>query len=785
MSVHNRNSGLLPITTNLSEIAKQIRTMKNSMNLALLFSLLFLLTGYSEANSGPTTPTKTATNFVGSSSCVQCHTAEYKDWQESDHKKSMQIASPDTVLGDFSDVTVTFHSIKTRLFRQGDEYKIESIGADTKPRIFPVKYTFGHYPLQQYLVDIGKGHLQALNVAWDSRPKDKGGQRWFHLQPDEEIKPGHPFFWTAHFQNWNSRCAECHSTNLEKNFNPIDSSYQTHWSEINVSCEACHGAASQHVSLAKQKKLDSNNSGFEKQMEQALIWGFKGDDDIATSSGVRDSNHINTCGGCHSRHSTLDNLQPLANFHDQYRLSTLDQGLYFPDGQINDEVFVLGSFLQSKMHQKGVTCNNCHNPHSGKLVAEGNNLCTQCHKPTTYDVPNHHHHKLGSTGSLCISCHMPERTYMSVDPRRDHSFVIPDPGLSAKLNTPNSCTNCHKDKSNKWSSQAMTRWGIAKRYDAWAVLNNGLSKEDILLFKEYAQGNLADSMPAIRQATLLEKLSAFPSRLAMETAQRQLSNPDPLMRRAAVSALQTMPVEVRWQLLSPLITDQSKAVRFSVALALADAFGQAQEADAIKLRNLMAEYRESLNYNADSPGGQVAIGIFESQSGNRAQAEQAYQQALSIEPQFVPALINLADYYRSVNKKWESNILLVRALKTAPDTAFTNHAYALMLVRSGKQQEALRYLKVAVAQEDAQPHQAYVYAVALDSLGDTQAAIAVINAADKRWPNNLNLSMLQVAFMDKTGNVNGIHHYLSLLTAVAANNPQVGVWMKKYSGTKK
>lgn len=758
--------------------------MKGRMNLATFFALASLLAGCGEVSDSLAILTEASADFVGSSTCMQCHTAEYKDWQQSDHKKAMDIATADTVLGDFNDVTVAFHDIETRFFQQGDDYKVESIGPEGKPGVFPVKYTFGHYPLQQYLVDIGKGHLQALNVAWDSRPEDEGGQRWFHLQPDEDINPEHPFYWTAHFQNWNSRCAECHSTNLEKNFDPINNSYQTRWSEISVGCESCHGAGSQHVSLAEQGKL-SGNPGFGKQMSEPLSWAFNGDDAIATPSGIRNSDHINMCGGCHSRRSVIGELEPLADYHDQYRLSMLGQGLYFPDGQINDEVYVLGSFLQSKMHQKGVTCSNCHNPHSGKLVAEGNGLCMQCHKSTTYDVPDHHHHQLGSAGSLCVSCHMPKRTYMSVDPRSDHSFVIPNPALSDESGVPNACTSCHQDKSNEWSVQAMNKWGAIKQHNVWAVLNDGLSKEDILLFKEYAQGQLADSMPPIRQATLLEKLSAFPSRLAMETASHKLADPDPLIRRAAVGALQTMPLDVRWQLLSSLMTDPVRAVRFEVATTLVDAFGQASEVDTVKLRSLIAEYRKSLAHNADSPGGQVAIGILEARAGNVTLAEQAYQQALSIEPRFVPALINLADHYRSIDRNEESSSLLARALQVAPDSANTNHAYGLLLVRSGKYQEAVEFLKAAVDQEDAQPNHAYVYAVALDSLGDTHAAMKVIEAADKRWPNHMDLSMLQVSYMDKTGKTVGIHHYLSLLASVAANAPQVREWTKKYSGINK
>jgi predicted CXXCH cytochrome family protein len=739
--------------------------------LAIVFSCL---------NIGSLTAAEQSAEFIGSDRCIQCHAERYGDWRQSDHRKAMQQADKDTVLGDFNDVTVKFHGIETRLFRQGDDFNVATTGPDGKPGEFKIKYTFGHYPLQQYLIDIGLGHLQALNLAWDSRSAAEGGQRWYHLQADENIDPEHIFFWTRHFQNSNSRCIECHSTNVRKNFDPVNRSYDTDWSEVGVGCEACHGPASQHVALASASKLVSGNSGFDKKTMPGLTWAYRGDDNIASPSGKRNDAFIDTCGGCHSRRSMTADVIPGATFHDQYRLALLDQGLYFVDGQIDDEVFVMGSFLQSKMHSKGVTCSNCHNVHSGKLVAEGNTLCAQCHNPGSFDTLAHHHHPAGSVGAQCVSCHMPEKLYMSVDLRRDHSLSIPDPRLSATSNAPNACTTCHQGKTDKWAEKAMADWGADEGLNVWAMINQGLDKQDSLMFKDYASNPPDLDLTSIRQATLISKLSGFPSRLAVETAARQLAIPDPLIRRAAVSALQAIPVELRWKLLSPLIEDPVKVVRLEVANVLADALPRLAGKDAERLDKLIEEYRESLNYNADSPAGQLSIGNLEARLGYSILAEDAYLRALEIESQYVPALINLADFYRSSDRDSESRELLLDALQVAPDSANTNHAYGLYLVRSGKQDEALEYLKTATQQSDANPRHFYVYAVALDSRGQTDAAMSIIENASKRWPNNFDLSFLQVSYMDKTGNTEGIHRYLSLLASIAANNPQVRDWINKY-----
>ena len=721
-----------------------------------------------------------ADEFVGSASCIQCHQGEYDDWLESDHRKAMQPANEKNVLGNFENVSVTFHGIETRFFRQGNDFKVATTGQNGKPDVFTVKYSFGHYPLQQYLIDTGSGHLQALNLAWDSRSTDQGGQRWYHLQASEKIDSEHPLFWTRHFQNANSRCIECHNTDVRKNFISNNSSYASSWSETGVGCEACHGPASQHLVLATTNELSDENSGFDKQKMPQLSWAFRGNDSIASPSGNQNNAHIDTCGGCHSRRSLLGKEQPRSAFHDQYRLSLLDQGLYFADGQIDDEVFVMGSFLQSKMHAQGVTCSNCHNVHSGKLIADGNALCAQCHKPARFDSSDHHRHQAGTAGAQCVNCHMPERLYMSVDLRRDHSFSIPDPQLSQRSNSPNACTGCHQGRTDEWASQAINAWGAPERQNIWAEINQGLDQLDALMFRDYARYSSELELNPIQQATLISKLAGFPSQLALDTAAQQLNNPDPLIRRAAVTALRSMPVQLRWQWLSPLIDDPVKSVRLEVASVLADAANQLEGEDAAHLEILIEEYRQSLEYHADSPAGQLSIGNLEASLGYSILAENAYLRSLEIEPHYVPTLINLADLYRSSGRDHESRDVLLHALQVAPDSANTHHAYALFLVRTGKQNEALAYLETAIKQQDSTPRHIYVYAVALDSRGDTGMAIKVIAEASKRWPNNLELSFLQVSYMDKIGDIKGIHRYLSLLASVASQVPQVKAWTSKY-----
>ncbi len=740
--------------------------------------------------------------YVGAKACSSCHQSQYQQWRQSDHHKAMLKATPDSVLGNFSDVKVGFHTIESRFYRQDGGYFVDTLDEAGKKKAFQIKYTFGFRPLQQYLIELENGHIQALNIAWDSRSKEQGGQRWFHLQPDENITPEHPFFWTRYFQNWNSRCASCHSTNVDKNYNTETHSYNTTWSEINVSCEACHGGGAKHLELAKAKKLTDKNSGFVAPISSALNWQFKPGESIASvhiekngeENTERSNSNINMCGSCHALRTQLTEKTEGKGFHDSNRLQLLNEGAYFLDGQIREEAFVMGSFLQSKMHGKGVTCSNCHNPHSGKVLIEGNGLCAQCHQPKVFDTPKHHHHPKPSTGAACVNCHMPARTYMQVDDRRDHSFTIPRPDLSHKLAVPNACTNCHQGQAGKddaWASEQLLKWGVKssdvkpggiKPGDShWANLNQRAQVGDVLVTR--ALTRLVDEANSanIVRASLLQQLAAFPSRVSVETAQKSLQDESPLVRRAAVSSLQALPPEARWQLLSPHLQDESRSVRFQLAETLADLLIQLPAEQQPALALVIAEYRASLAVSADSPATQSAMAQLELNLGNVEAAKKAYLQALRIEPNYVPALLNMADFYRSTGREADAEILLKRALSVAPDSGAAQHSYALLLIRKGEYKTALPHLKLAIEQPDALARYAYVYAVALDELGQTKAAVKALVAATLRWPNQYDLLMTLVFYLEKTGNTSSIYQYISQLTAIAPADPEVKKMVAKYS----
>ncbi|MGH7286891.1 MAG: multiheme c-type cytochrome, partial [Myxococcota bacterium] len=411
-------------------------------------------------------PAPAPLEFVGSARCAGCHASETQRWHGSQHDQAMQEANAETVLGDFGSTRFEHFGSTSTFFRRDERYFVNTEGPDAARADFEIEYTFGVAPLQQYLVRLPGGRLQALNTAYDTRPRAAGGQRWFHLYPDEAVPAGDVLHWTKPSQNWNAQCAECHSTNLRKGFDLAKDSYATSWSDLDVGCESCHGPGSRHVAwadaAARGDAPDEHDLGLTLRFRESspARWVFAEGASIAhREPPLATQRELETCAPCHARRSTLrEGRRAGEPLLDTHRPALLGPGLYEADGQMRDEVYVYGSFVQSRMYTAGVTCSDCHEPHSLALRAEGNALCAQCHRPEVFDAPAHHHHAAGSAGAQCIACHLPARTYMGIDVRHDHSFRVPRPDLSVSIGTPNACNDCHTHRSPRWAADAAKRW---------------------------------------------------------------------------------------------------------------------------------------------------------------------------------------------------------------------------------------------------------------------------------------------------------------------------------------
>ncbi len=702
----------------------------------LIIALLGLLAAaYVTADWWIGIPATESARYVGRQSCVQCHQEQIQAWTGSDHDLAMDRATAETVLGDFHDAELQHHGITSKMFRRDGRYLVRTEGPDGQMSDFPIKYVFGYDPLQQYLVEFDRqpdmpdeenARLQVLRISWDTH---KG--RWFYLDPpdvQEKLAPGDPLHWTGSAQNWNHMCADCHSTNVRKNFDVRSRRYHTTFSEIDVSCESCHGPASQHVQMA---------TSWSPFWDRRLGYGLR------RLKGQDNDSQIDACAACHSRRRVFHANDGLHDrFYDCFENELLGPNTYYADGQIRDEVYVYGSFTQSKMYHKGVRCSDCHDPHSTRLKATGNQLCTSCHTAHSadrYDTPAHHHHRPGEPGSGCADCHMPQTPFMKVDLRADHSIRVPRPDLSVSLGTPNACTGCHLDASrlpeslrsdgslqhyadwleaartgnqpiaeevqrtDKWSLEKCREWfPVKQRVDFAPALDaawHGKPRAVPLLEKVVGDR----SLPAIARASSLSQLGFLaPDRVAA-AARRPLRDSSPQLRSTAATALQFQPPAVLLESVQPLLNDQVRLVRTEAARVMAHLpatmlkprYRQARDA-------ALTEYREGLLINADQAGSHMALGILAERMGHVEQAIEAYRTAIHVQPDVAGPRSNLATLLERMGKgaeaarlRAEELSLLQRDAALAPNHPAVQYRYGLALYLNGHLEQSVTVLKRA------------------------------------------------------------------------------------------
>ena len=740
--------------------------------------------------------TKVTAAYVGSKECQACHVEEYLQWQQSDHFRAMEDATLASILGDFDNKELNYHGV-TYLLSKDDKKAYLSIRNDSGSlETYPILYTFGFYPLQQYLVELENGHIQALNIAWDSRTKEEGGQRWFHLREDEAIDADNIFYWQRHFQNWNSRCGECHTTGFRKNYDAESRRYQSQWAENNVACEACHGPGDKHLKLIKEGRFDIPGVGFSVTKMATTDWRFDPKSATATETEINiestpAANAIAPfamCAGCHSARNKLAEAKPGNDFSQQFHLSFIKPPNYFTDGQIREEVFVLGSFLQSKMHKRGVTCLNCHDAHSNQLKISGNNLCAQCHASDVFSSKQHHRHAPASAGAQCVNCHMPERVYMGVDARRDHSFIVPGKSDLTEREAPSPCLGCHQSSGQDWVTSQLERWGVTDK-NHWSELHSRLlvGRADAEAELWTLIQNADDSHSTIVLSSLITALDRYPpSDVAIEIINFALKHADPLMRRSGVIATNNYPAQLRWNLLSPFINDNTLGVRVAVASALADIKPQlpASHPYTSELTGLLDEYRKSLQINEDSPISLVALGDLEMKLREPTKAVEFYQSALQIEANYLPAYIALSQAYRQLGDHKNVEDTLLAALAIEPNNPLLHHSLGLSLVRSKQYAKAMPYLKTAALAETAMPRYVYVYAVALHNQNQVDVSLDILKGGIVRFKGDsresLSLVLLLVGYLEKLGRIEEILPYIGVLEKSEFKTPQTQRLILKY-----
>ncbi len=687
------------------------------------------------APSGPPAAEAEAA-FVGSAACRDCHQAAWEAWEGSDHDLAMAEAGDGAVLGDFDDAEVTHRGATSRFYRKDGKFLVWTEGPGGEMGEFEIAYTFGHEPLQQYLVPFPGGRLQALSLAWDT---ERG--EWFHLYGDQDVPAGDWLHWTRGGQNWNGMCAECHSTDLKKGYDPQTRTYNTTWSDIDVGCEACHGPGSLHVAWA----------GVPAMARDEL-------DDYALTVpavGIAPARLVELCAPCHSRRSELGDYDHTApELLDQLLPSTLREGLYHADGQISGEVYVYGSFVQSKMYARGVSCRDCHDSHSLKLRYEGNALCLQCHGAHVYDSPDHHFHQLvspegdkrgtvdgqPSDGALCVKCHMPEQPYMVVDWRADHSLRVPRPDLSAEIGTPNACGQggCHADQPLEWSLDAYRRWYLQVRRPHFGTTFAAARAGEPQAAEELVHLAGDTLQPPLVRATALELLQRYGGEAVGAALRAAAADPEPLLRRTAAASLALTDPAERVSLLAPLLSDPVKAVRLAAVAQLAGVPRELFEAyQREALDRGLDEYRSAMAYSLDFAAQAMNLGNLAVSLGRPGEAERHFRGALEIDDLFYPAKMNLAVLANGQGRNEEAETLLREVLEAYPENADAAYSLGLLLVEMGRPAEAVNQLLLAVQGMPRNARARYNLGLLLQQQGRLDEAAAELAAALELEPESL------------------------------------------------
>ncbi|MDX5374015.1 MAG: hypothetical protein LPK18_16455 [Pseudomonadaceae bacterium] len=741
----------------------------------ILRCLLLLLPASAFAAEIPRLASEPA-GYAPAARCLDCHAEQALAWQDSDHAWSMREADARSVLGDFANATFAEAGVQARFFRSGGQYFVNIEGEDGKPADFRILYTFGHRPLQQYLVALSGGRLQALTIAWDSRPASAGGQRWFSLYPGQRFAPEDPLHWTGRYQNWNAMCADCHSTNLRKGYEHSRDTFASTWHEQNVGCQACHGPGQAHVDWA-----EAGGRGATSATQAGLSVDF---------AGLGGNGLIEQCAYCHSRRQSLGVAQqPGRPLLDAALPATLRPDLYHADGQIQGEVYVYGSFTQSKMYLAGVTCTDCHDPHSAELKLEGNGLCLQCHSPDppqrfpslrakNYDSPKHHHHPQGSAAAQCVSCHMPETTYMVVDPRRDHSLRIPRPDLVEKSGSPDACTGCHRDRTPAWASQAIDGWFAApQRPPHYGELFHALreGRGDALAQLGAVIADLGK--PAMVRATAAEQLVDLGAP-ALPSLSQALGDDSALVRAYAVPGFAGLPPVQRVQHLLPLLDDPQRAVRDEALRALAGipliALPETRRAD---FQHQLEDYEKRLRGNADLPGNRLNLAVLMERKGRKLEALEEYRQALRLDPYFSPARVNLVTLANGMLRQDEAERALREglALSNMPVSDRGNLAYmlALLLAERGQAEAALPLLEDAAVALPNTPRIRYNQGLLLLQLGRGESAQMALESGLRQAPADADLLYALIYLHGSAGRRESAIEYWQRLRAAAPQDSRL------------
>ena len=707
-----------------------------------------------EPAAGPTPPLPSAGDedgapeYAGSLACRSCHSNEFEKWKASHHALAETRFDPLIHGPAFEPGQKVQHGKRESTVGKLDgDYAIITEGADGKITPFTPLRVIGKSPLWQAVVGGERGRYQVTALSYDPHKHE-----WFDVYGDEDRRPHEWGFWANRGMTWNSMCGSCHTTDYRKNYDPDSDSYNTKFSELGVGCEGCHGPYRRHAhEMAAQGRTTPQGVS-----SVAVSWPPKsflekrpeGQPAISGQERNRLDVILDTCGSCHARRVDLTGkFRPGEKFLDHYRPVIPDETeVYYEDGQVHEEDYEYTSFISSRMHAMGVRCIHCHDPHTSKLRAQGNDLCLGCHQGKI-DPVTHSHHDISKPGGQCANCHMPLTTYMQRHPRRDHGFTIPDPTLTRDYDIPNACNRCHEDKPVKWAIEWTGKWygkrmnrHTQRRARALAEArraNEGADKDLLALLntensKFWRSAALGLSGPWLQRNPGLQR-ALFDS----------LADKDPLVRTTAARMTETLlanqglPQPIRQGIearLTGLLKDPVRSVRIDAAWALRRSLSRYSDAGR--------ELNDYLRFNSDQPTGALQIGVFhldrrEEETGNLDKAIGWMEKAVTWDPNSPFLHQSLAIAYSNKGEQKEAIESLKRAHKLEPDEAMYAYNLALGLSEMERFEEAVRYLELTVQLDEDFTRAWYNLALARSRIGKNQEAIDTLRRAEELEPGNV------------------------------------------------
>ncbi|MEN9686178.1 MAG: hypothetical protein RLZZ28_1964 [Bacteroidota bacterium] len=713
------------------------------MNMRIIVSLLLISALAVIVLEFCQSPDKTAAKesanaYVGNLSCQSCHKTEHTQWAASQHHKAMMPATDSSVKGNFNNVSFSADGVQSRFFKKDGKFFINTEGEDGLNHDYEVKYSFGIEPLQQYLVEFPGGRMQATRASWDTRAK-----KWFHQYPNQKLAPHDWLHWTGNGQNWNTMCASCHSTNLNKGYDLNKDSYQTSYNEINVSCESCHGPGKNHISYINGSAYKAG----EKTLG-SLLRLYKNEGQIA---------QVNTCAYCHARRVDITGaVLPGKEMLDDFIPEAPTTEFFYADGQVREEDYNYTSFAESKMFSRGVQCSNCHNPHTGKLKMDGAIVCGQCHNTDKYAAAGHTMHKASTLEVNCIACHMPAKVYMGNDLRHDHSFRIPRPDQTVKYTTPNTCNTCHANKGAQWAADKIAaNFGKNRKHHFSDDLIPGslLNRES----EGHLNKLLADTAtPAIIKAATIQYISRLGSATARNTLLNQLNDKNAQVRYEALRGLSVYDASVWLNAAAPLLTDAVRAVRIAAAdlyITIAPAQIPAGIYDAYA--NAKAELDKFVLYQTDFAQGNVQAGEYYRKQNEINSAQKFYYRAIAKDSLLTIARINLATVLNAGGNNNEALKQLKIAAEIEPGSDHIFYSLGLLYAELRDYPNAATALKKSIALNKNNTRARYNYGLLLQQNKKTREAETVFTQALLLEPDNgavlnaLTILYMQTAQIDK------------------------------------